>query len=116
MNYQEGFNKFYNQYKTPSNRLFLERNVDVLYEQSKRDAELNPVSKQEIKKYSNALATKSRDKERRILRGRKRYLSFRKWKTYGPNNILLGDLAFLRSLKGKNDKKYIILVFLDAFR
>ena len=120
MNSQKDFthnlNTFYDKYRNPTDKLFLERNIDIIYEQSKTDAQFNPATKEEIKQYSNVLENLSRNREKRILRGRKRHLNFRKWKTYGPKNILLGDLAFLRDIKGKNNKRYIVLVLLDAFR
>ena len=108
-------NTFYSKYRDPTSTLFLEKDIDRLYSEAKRDADLNPVSRAEILRFKSSLSTLSRDREKRILRGRKRVLSYRRWIVFGPNNILLGDLAFLPSLRHRNGKRYIILVLLDAF-
>ena len=106
----------YSKYRNPSSRIFLENDVNHLLAHAKQDPDLQPITRGDIVKFKDLLTTHSRNKERRILRGRKRHLSFRKWKCYGPNNILLGDLAFLRDIRSRSAKKYTIAVFIDAFR
>ena len=113
--FREKLSRFYSEYRNPQSRLFLQKNTQQLYKDAKFDALLNPVTRAEILRFKSSLSTLSRDRERRILRGRKRVLSFRRWETFGPKNILLGDLCFLPSLRDKNGKRYIILVLVDAF-
>ena len=106
----------YSKYRNPTHRIFLDSDVGRLYATAKRDPDLQPVTRCDIVDFKDSLSTLSQSEERRILRGRKRHLSYRKWKCYGPNNILLGDLAFLRDIRSQKGSRYTILVFIDAFR
>lgn len=107
--------KLYKRYLNPASKFFLVKNINDIYNQAKKDADLNPVTYKDILTFKNSLETISREKEKRILKWRKRHLSYRKWVTWGPNNVHLADLAFLRPIKDLNNKKYIILVIQDAF-
>jgi len=107
--------RLYNLYRDPTSKLFLNTNVKQIYAACKRDSTLNQVTYDDIYRFKNSIETLSRLKERNILRGRPRYLSFRKWKTNGPLNICLGDLCFLRDIQGYNEGKHTILVLQDAF-
>ena len=106
---------FYSLYRDPQSGIFVNKNTEHIYKEAKSDALLNPIKHSDIEKYKVSLSTLSRDRERRILRGRKRVLSYRRWLTYGENNILCADSAFLPDFKNPKGKKKIILVFLDAF-
>ena len=107
-------NIFYGKYRNPNSRLFLESNVRKIYKAAKRDADLNPVTQKQIEDFKSSLSTLSRLREDRILRGRKRVLSFRKWRSYGPNNIWIADLCFIPDVRNRN-KKHTILVIADVF-
>ena len=107
--------RLYNLYRDPTSKLFLNTNVKQIYAACKRDSTLNQVTYDDIYRFKNSIETLSRLKERNILRGRPRHLSFRKWKTNGPLNICLGDLCFLRDIQGYNEGKHTILVLQDAF-
>ena len=107
----------YDLYRDPNSGLFLETSTDKIYNKVRKDSRFYHVDRPTIERYKRSLETLSKNRERRVLGYRKRHLSYRKWRTYGPNNILLGDLAFLRSIRDHQEsKKYIILVLLDAFR
>ena len=105
---------FYKKYRDPDSRVFLETNLHNIYAAAKHDGDLNPVRRKDILTFQASLSTLSRLKEQRILRGRKRVLSFRKWKSYGPNNIWAGDLAFIPNIHDRS-KKHTVLVLADVF-
>ena len=113
--FQQKLNLFYKRYRDPQSGFFLESNTNRIYEESKRDSYLHSVTRKEILRFKNSLSTLSKNKERRILRGRKRVCSYRKWISWGPKNILLGDLCFIPNPRNPNGKKYTLLVLLDAF-
>lgn len=106
---------FYSVYRDPQSAIFVDKDTERIHREAKSDALLNPIKYSDIEKYKHTLTTLSKDKERRVLRGRKRVLSFRRWITYGENNILCADTAFLPDFKNPKGKKKTILVFLDAF-
>ena len=106
----------YDLYRDPSSGIFLETSTKKIYDKVKRDSRFYHVDYATIERYKRSLETLSKNRERRVLGHRKRHLSFRKWRTYGPRNILLGDLCFLRSIRDHQEsKKYIILILLDSF-
>ena len=106
----------YKRYKSINNPLFLEDNVDRIYEAAKKDAELYTVSKAEIINYKNSIEELSRSFSRRTLRNRQRTIQKRSFKCYAPQNILLADILFLpRSLQRLNGEKISILIFQDLF-
>lgn len=106
---------FYSLYRDPQSDIFVDKNTERIFQKAKTDAILNPIKHSDIEKYKLSLSTLSRDHERRVLRGRKRVLSFRKWLTYGENNILCADTAFLPDFRNPKGNKKTILVFLDSF-
>ena len=116
-NFQSTVDGLYDLYRDPNSGIFLETSTRKIYDKVKNDSRFYHVDYATIERYKRSLETLSRNRERRALGYRKRHLSFRKWRTYGPNNILTGDLCFLRSIRDHQEsKKYIILVLLDAFR
>ena len=116
MDFQKKLNLFYKRYRDPQSGFFLESNTNRIFEEAKRDSYLHSVTRKDIVRFKNSLSTLSKNKERRILRGRKRVCSYRKWISWGPKNILLGDLCFIPNPRDPNGKKYTLLVLLDAFR
>ena len=60
----------YRKYKSINNPLFLEDNVNNIYEKAKKDSELYAVSKTEILNYKNSIEEISRSFHQRTLRNR----------------------------------------------
>ena len=106
---------FYSLYRDSQSDIFVDKNTERIFQQAKKDAILDPITHSDIQRYKLSLSTLSRDHERRVLRGRRRVLSFPKWLTYGENNILCADTAFLPDFRNPKGKKKTILVFLDSF-
>jgi hypothetical protein len=103
-------------YTDKSSSIFLTKNIDKLMRFAKTDARTRMLSRSEILQYQQTLSDISRDREARVLRSRKRHLSYRKWRVFAPGHILLGDLAFLRPINDPiHGKPKILLIFLDAF-
>ena len=76
-----------NAFVDPNSDIFLEKNNRKFVEFIKQNPKLKYLKTSEIIEYKNKLSQISRDRQRRILRGRKRYLSTRTWVTYAPMNI-----------------------------
>ena len=103
-------------YTNPNNPIFLTKNIDELLKFTKKNPKTKSLTRSEILKYQSTLSQLSRDREVRILRNRRRALSYRRWKVFAPNNILLGDIFFLRPIKNpKHGKRIPCLIFMDAF-
>ena len=103
-------------YTNPNNSVFLTKNVNQLLRFTKKDPKTRFLTRSDILQYQKNLSQLSRDREVRILRNRRRTLSYRPWRTFAPNNILLGDLCFIRPIQNpKKGKAKICLIFLDAF-
>ena len=77
-------------YKDRTSGLFLLKNTDKIYRQAKRHAELASVTRATIEKFKASIEGLSRAQEQRILRGASRRYSFRRYKFFGPNHIVLG--------------------------
>lgn len=76
-----------NAFIDPNSDIFLEKNNKKFVEFIKKNPKLKYLTASKIIEYKNKLSQISRDRQRRILRGRKRYLSTRTWVTYAPMNI-----------------------------
>ena len=113
--YEKNLRTFHSLYRDASSNIFLEKNDERIYNEAKTDSFLNPISHSEIQRYKRSIESISRDREQRYLRGRKRVISFRRWRTYGPNNIGLADLCYIPDFKNPKGKKKTIFVYLDAF-
>lgn len=113
--YEKNLKTFHSLYRDPSSNIFLEKNDERIYNEAKTDSFLSPISHSQIERYKRSIELISRDREYRILRGRKRVISFRPWRTYGPNNIGLADLCYIPDFKNPKGKKKTIFVYLDAF-
>ena len=74
-------------YTDENSPVFLTKNIDYLLKFTKKHPQLRELTKSEILAYTNSLSDISRDREKRILRGRKRYLSHRRWIVHAPCNI-----------------------------
>ena len=74
-------------YTDDQSPIFLTKNIDYLLKFTKKHPQLRQLTKSEILAYTNSLSDLSRDREKRILRGRKRYLSHRRWIVHAPCNI-----------------------------
>ena len=110
------FEDLYRRYKTVNNPLFLEDNVNRIYEKAKNDSELYTISKAEILRYKESVEDILRLFHRRTLRNRARVLQRRSFKCYGPKNILLADILFLpKSLQRLSGEKVSIVIFQDLF-
>ena len=102
--------KLYERYRNPTSKFFLVKDTNQLFQEAKKDAKLSTVSYADIINFKQSLENLSREKERRILKWRKRHLSYRKWISWCPNGIWLLDLCFLRPIKHLNKRGYTILV------
>ena len=107
-------NKIYQQFRNPNSDLFLQINTDKIFDIAKRDPSLAGVTRSDVLQFKRKVESISRSFQSRILKSRPRHDQFRSWITFGPLNILLGDLCFLPPLK-KHGKKTTILVLMDAF-
>lgn len=105
----------YNQFTNLNSPNFASVNINEIYRNSRSDSLKHPVSWQDIKDFQLSLESLSRQKERRLLRGKKRKASFRRWYTFSPRQIVCGDLCFLRKLDKSNNSNTTIAVFMDAF-
>ena len=76
--------KLYTDDRSP---VFLTKNIDYLLKFTKKHPQLRQLTKSEILAYTSSLSDIARDREKRILRGRKRYLSHRRWIVHAPCNI-----------------------------
>ena len=101
-------------YTDPQSPVFLEKNINRLLKFTKNDPNTQILTKDEILRYQESLSLLSKSRENRILRGRRRYVSYRRWRTFSPGHIMLADLAFVKSIR-KPQKMEIILIFLDAY-
>ena len=113
--YEKNLGTFHSLYRDVSSNIFLDKNDERIYNETKTDSFLNPISHTQIARYKRSIENISRDREWRILRGRRRVISFRPWRTYGPNNIGLADLCFIPDFKNPKGKKKTIFVYMDAF-
>ena len=93
--YEKNLKTFHSLYRDPSSNIFLEKNDERILNEAKTDSFLSPISHSQIERYKWSIELISRDQEQRILCGRKRVISFRPWRTYGPNNIGLADLCYI---------------------
>lgn len=113
--YEKNLRTFHSLYRDASSNIFLDKNDERIYNEAKTDSFLSPISHLQIGKYKRSIESISRDREQRLLRGRRRVVSFRSWRTYGPNNIGLADLCYIPDFKNPKGKKKTIFVYLDAF-
>ena len=100
-------------YQDPNDPLHLDLSTQRIIEQL--SSENSTVTASEIQQFKSSLEFYTLERERRLLRGRKRYLSFRPWLCYSPQTILALDLCFLHSLTSKTNSHSTILVILDVF-
>ena len=107
--------RIYAQFINPNSKLFLETNSEKLFQAAKEDANLFPVTRDEIQFFKNNLETASRNFQSRVLRDRPRYLRFKSYITFAPRTILAADLLFVKSLKHLGKKTIVISLFLDLF-
>ena len=73
--------------------IFLHPNTSAILQELKKDSALSGVSLKQIRIFQNALSAESKHKEFRILRGKKRYLSQRKWLSFAPGTYTLPTQA-----------------------
>ena len=107
----------YAQFRNPSSNLFLETNTEKIFQAAKTDANLYPVSRDEILAFKNNLELASRNFEQRTLGNRRpRYLNYRSYISFSPRSIICGDLLFVKSLKHLGKKTVVISLFMDIFR
>ena len=111
----ESLQRLYNRFTDLNSPDFASVNIDQIYRNSQLDSLKDPVSREDIRNLQLSLESLSQQKERRLLRGSKRKASFRKWYTFSPRQILVGDLCFLRQLDSTNRSYTTIAVHMDAF-
>ena len=89
-NFDKKTDQLYKLYLDPASGLFLDSNLPRIYQAANRDAQLAPTDYNSIIRYQRSLESISRSRQRRAIGNRPRHLSFRRWITWGPKNILLG--------------------------
>ena len=65
----------YDIYRDPQSGLFLETSTQKIYDKIKNDSRFYHVDRTTIERYKRSLETLSKNRERRVLQGRKRHLS-----------------------------------------
>ncbi len=65
----------YDIYRDPDSGLFLETSTQKIYDKVKNDSRFYHVDRATIERYRRSLETLSKNRERRVLQGRKRHLS-----------------------------------------
>ena len=86
----EGIKELSKLYLNPNSNLFLSKDTKDIYENIKSDASLHPATFADILRLRNSIESDFRHREHRILRGKRRYLSRRKFIAFSPCSILLG--------------------------
>ena len=89
--FDQKVDSLYKLYLDPASGLFLDSSLPRIYQQANRDAQLAPTDYNSIIRYKRSIEAISRSRQRRAIGNRPRHLSFRRWITWGPNNILLGS-------------------------
>ena len=103
-------------YLDPSSSIHLELNRSHIFRAIKNDAIARPASTATIKHFQESLSYFSRQKERYMLRGKKRHLNYRQYLSFAPETILCADLAFLHHLSPlSKSKSKTVLCLLDLF-
>ena len=108
--------QIYRQFINPDSQLFLQTDVQELYNAAKNDQTLFPVTREELTRFRQNLELASRSYEQRLLRGRPRSDNFKTYLSWAPRSILAGDLCFLPNLRqGEKRKKVVVAVYQDIF-
>ena len=74
-------------YTNAASPIYLDRNVDRVLQFTKKNPNLQHLTRNDILSYNRHLTALSRSKEVRILRNRRRYLSHRPWRVFAPLHI-----------------------------
>ena len=77
----------HNIYTNKESPIFLEQNINRILQFTKKNAQLDHYSRNDILRYKQHLTELSRGRETRILRNRRRYLSYRRWIVWAPLHI-----------------------------
>ena len=78
-------------YLTPNSSIFLSKNAQDIYKNVKEDVLFHSTTYPDILRLKNTVESDFRQREHRILRGKTRYLSRRKFQAFSPCTILLGE-------------------------
>ena len=78
-------------YTSPNSNIFLAKNAQDIYKNLKEDTLLHSTTYPDIQRLKNTVESDFRQREYRILRGKTRYLSRRKFQAFSPCTILLGE-------------------------
>ena len=117
MEYNDEMEKFHAFYTDPESDIFLSKNVKKLVKFARNRPGTGNLTEEQILRYMNTISDISRDRERRILRGKKRVMSTRKYIFFGPHNWLLADTFFIRDIRNPVGKKPLIgVIYMDGFR
>ena len=102
-------------YRDPSHNLYLDLSTRRILNQLLDEGVRKPIDRTIIEDFRRSLSWFSRVRERRILRGRKRYNSFRSWRSHSPQTILAIDLCFLNNLPDSVGRNVPIFIAIDTF-
>ena len=102
-------------YRDPTHSLYLDLSSRRILHQLLDEGTRQPIDRAIIENFRRSLGWFSRVRERRILRGKKRYYSFRSWRSHSPQSILAVDLCFLSNLPGRVGKNVPIFIAIDTF-
>ena len=90
----------------------LQLNQQRLFEDIQKDATAQPVPIETIQTFKQSLYWESKMKDRYRLKGRKRYLAYRKYINFSPSSMLAADLYFIRNLGEGSSRKKSATIFL----
>ena len=79
------------QYLDPRSAAHLELNSQKILKELKEDSKKFPATIPTIRFFRDSLSFYSRARDRYMLRGRRRYNSFRKYVSFSPESVLCGE-------------------------
>ena len=83
----EALQRLYSRFTDLNSPDFASVNINEIYQNSRLDSLKNPVSREDIRNLQTSLESLSQQKERRLLRGRKRKASFRKCSSHTNRGV-----------------------------
>ena len=103
------FQLLFELYTAQNSPIFYEKSIDKLLKFTKSRRRLQHLTKRQIIEFQNSLSEFSRNREIRLLRGRKRVVSTRAHKSWSPAHILCGDVGYFRNLKNLSKRRPFIV-------
>ena len=86
---QENFFRITNEFLNPKSKHYMNVNFQQIAQDLNRDQKTHAISPNEALEVSQSLSFLSKLKESRLLRGKKRKASFRKYICHSPQHILV---------------------------